>query len=65
MFIAPEIILPERASEQRMSLDLLRKVDIWALGLLCFNLINTSLSVSYMYDLMKANVQAGNYIRCI
>ena len=65
VFIAPEIILPERASEQRMSLDLLRKVDIWALGLLCFNLINTSLSVPYMYDLMKANVQAGNYIRCI
>ena len=64
-FMAPEILLPERARQQRMSLDLLKKVDIWALGLLCYNLINPSLSAPYMYDLMKANVQAGNYIRCI
>ena len=35
MFMEPEILQPKRAREQRMSLDFLKKVDIWALGLLC------------------------------
>ena len=48
-----------------MSLHLLKKVDIWALGLICYNLINPSLSAPYMHDLKQANLQAGHYIRYI
>ena len=48
-FMAPEILLPERMTRGRkLSLEDLKKVDIWALGLVFYCLINPS--VSYPYE---------------
>ena len=47
-FMAPEILLPERMMEgKKLSLDDLKKVDIWALGLVFYCLINPG---SFPYD---------------
>ena len=49
-FMAPEILLPERMVQGRkLSLEDLKKVDIWALGLVFYCLINPG--VSYPYEL--------------
>ena len=58
--MAPEIFLPERAMKHHATLELLKKADIWALGLIFYNIVNLSSSAPYVHDLMKANVQAGN-----
>ncbi len=48
-FMAPEILLPERAVKgKKLSLDDLKKIDIWALGLVFYCLINPG--VSYPYE---------------
>ena len=60
-FMAPEIFLPERAMKHHATLELLKKADILALGLTFYSIVNPSLSAPYVHDLMKANVQAGNY----
>ncbi|KAL9971587.1 hypothetical protein ACROYT_G017767 [Oculina patagonica] len=47
-FMAPEILLPERTMQgKKLSLDDLKKVDIWALGLVFYCLINPG---SFPYD---------------
>ena len=48
-FMAPEILLPEQMVQGRkLSLEDLKKVDIWALGLVFYCLINPG--VSYPYE---------------
>lgn len=55
-FMAPEILLPEGLlQKQKLSLEDLKKVDIWALGLVFYCLVNPS--VSYPYDREAENVQ--------
>ena len=55
-FMAPEILLPEGLLQgQKLSLEDLKKVDIWALGLVFYCLVNPS--VSYPYDREAENVQ--------
>lgn len=54
-FMAPEILLPERmVPGRKLSLDDLMKVDIWALGLVFYCLINPG--VSYPYELEATNL---------
>ena len=55
-FMAPEILLPEGLLQrQKLSLEDLKKVDIWALGLVFYCLVNPS--VTYPYDREAENVQ--------
>ena len=54
-FMAPEILLPEGMVQGRkLSLEDLKKVDIWALGLVFYCLINPG--VSYPYEQEAADV---------
>lgn len=47
-FMAPEILLPDRATKgKKLSLDDLKKIDIWALGLVFYCLINPGISYPY------------------
>lgn len=55
-FMAPEILLPEGLDrERKLSLDDLKKVDIWALGLVFYCLVNPS--VSFPYEREASNLQ--------
>ena len=50
-FMAPEILLPEGlAPGKKLSLEDLKKVDIWALGLVFYCLMNPSVSYPYERD---------------
>lgn len=65
-FMAPEINLPELVKLNRGgSMDFLKKVDIWALGLVFYNLVNSSISTAYKYDLIQNVVKPQEYISYI
>ncbi|KAJ7383739.1 serine/threonine protein kinase [Desmophyllum pertusum] len=50
-FMAPEILLPERMLQgKKLSLDDLKKIDIWALGLVFYCLINPGVLHPYELD---------------
>lgn len=56
-FMAPEINLPELNSQRGGSMDFLKKVDVWALGLVFYNLVNPSLTAPYKHDLIENRVK--------
>lgn len=57
-FMAPEINLPELVKlHPSGSMDFLKKVDIWALGLVFYNLVNPSVSSPYKYDFIQNRVK--------
>jgi serine/threonine protein kinase len=61
-FMAPEISLPELIKFQKSgSIEFLKKVDIWALGHVFYNLVNPCLSFPYKYDLIQKGVKAQDY----
>ncbi|XP_070555068.1 cyclin-dependent kinase-like 2 [Ptychodera flava] len=60
-FTAPEISLPECDTGQNVTLEELKKVDIWALGLLFYNLMNPNLSFPYLYELKNDNIIPRNF----
>ena len=49
-FIAPEIFEPETLPREKLSLEDLKKIDIWALGLVFYCLVNPSVSYPYERD---------------
>lgn len=59
-YMAPELLLC--GDEQCMSLFQLKKVDIWALGLLLFCVVNPGMSTPYSYEFKKRGVQPENYL---
>ncbi|CAB4033950.1 probable serine threonine- kinase roco4 isoform X1, partial [Paramuricea clavata] len=61
-FMAPEVTLPDLAKlHDSGSMDFLKKVDIWALGLVFYNLVNPSLNSPYKYDLVQNGVDTKDY----
>ena len=61
-FMDPEITLPELVKfRDSGSIEFLKKVDIWALGLVFYNLVNPSLSYPFKYDLVQKGVKAQDY----
>ena len=62
-FMAPELLLSEKEQQITMSLTQLKKVDIWALGLLYFCVVNPGLSSAYTYEFQKEGIVPGNHMR--
>ena len=62
-FMAPELLLSEKEQQITMSLSQLKKVDIWALGLLYFCVVNPGLSSAYTYEFQKEGIVPGNHMR--
>ena len=62
-FMAPELLLAEKEQPITMSLSQLKKVDIWALGLLYFCVVNPGLSSAYTYEFQKGGVLPGSHMR--
>ena len=63
-FMAPEILLPERTMQgKKLSLDDLKRVDIWALGLVFYCLINPADSCPYERDGYNHLVDMINFQR--
>ena len=61
-FMAPEITLPELVKlQENGSIEFLKKVDIWALGLVFYNLVNPTLSCPFKYDFIKNGVKVQDY----
>ena len=60
--MAPEITLPELVKlQENGSIEFLKKVDIWALGLVFYNLVNPTLSCPFKYDFIKNGVKVQDY----
>ena len=57
-FRAPEVLLP--GHEQPMGLRQLKSVDIWALGLLFFCVVNPGLSTPYSYEFKTGENNENN-----
>lgn len=62
-FMAPALLLSEKEQQITMSLSQLKKVDIWALGLLYFCVANPGLSSAYTYEFQKGGILPGNHMR--
>lgn len=61
-FMAPEITLPELIKVHSSgTMEFLKKVDIWALGMVFHNLVNPSLSSPYKYDFIQDGVKSKDY----
>ena len=54
-YMSPEILLPERTSGPLSMADLMR-ADVWALGMVFFNLVNPSQRYPYLAEVQKAKV---------
>lgn len=61
-FMAPEVLLSEKEEAIAMSFSQLKKVDIWALGLLFFCVVNPGLTSAYTYEFKAKGVFPGNQI---
>ena len=62
-FMAPELLLSEKEQQITMSLTQLKKVNIWALGLLYFCVVNPGLSSAYTSEFQKEGIVPGNHMR--
>lgn len=62
-FMAPEVLLAEKEQPVAMSFSQLKKVDIWALGLLYFCVVNPGVPSAYTYEFKKSGVLPGNQMR--
>jgi serine/threonine protein kinase len=60
-FMAPEISIPE-VPVQELNVEFLKRVDVWAIGLTCYTLVNPSVSNPFICDLKKANVPQAKYL---
>lgn len=62
-FMAPEISLPELIKLKcGASMDDLKKVDVWALGMVFYILLNPRLSTPYKYDLLQNGIKPNEYL---
>lgn len=58
-YMSPEILLPERTSGPLSMVDLMC-ADVWALGMVFFNLVNPSQQYPYLAEVQKAKVTQRN-----